>query len=359
MKRILIGSLLLIIALTLYAKQDAGSFRLIHADKMYLNNLPSGQILDLAGKVHFFYGDTEFKSDRALILDGPKIARLSGRVSVQSDTLHLAADSLAYYRIPEVLNLGGKVKLTQSTAEGKTRWMKGDYGIYDLAKDTFSTWSRVSAFDEAENATASCGYAFWDRAAGYSYLIEEPYLKVAQKDSISIRADKMEYYEEDKKLVATFNVRVESTDFNATSDFLLFFTTEEKAVFVGEPMFFNDFTTATAEEFHLWFEGRELIQASLVDSCTVYFAEEAEGEKESWVKAQNIQLYFAERQITNFDADTEVSYYFLQEEKDKKDFFINAAQGQVLKAIFDSDNKIKLLDMQGSIRGRYIFKNDS
>lgn len=358
MKRILIGSLLLLCAL-LFARQDAEKFRLIHADKMYLNNLPSGQILDLSGKVHFFYGDTEFKSDKALILDGPKIARLSGRVSVQNDTLHLAADSLAYYRIPQVLNLGGKVKLTQSVAGGKSRWMKGDYAIYDMAKDTFSTWSRVSAFDEVENATAFCGYAFWDRAAGYSYLIEEPYLVVAGKDSLSIRADKMEYFEEDKKLVATFNVKVQSTDFNATSDFLLYFTEEEKAVFVGEPRFYNDFASATAQEFQLWFQGRELTKASLVDSCTVYFSQEAEKEKENWVKAQNIQLYFAENQITNFDADTEVSYYFLQEEKGKKDFFINAATGQLLKAIFDADNKIRLLDMQGNIRGRYIFKNDS
>lgn len=359
MKRILIGSLLLISAFLLFAKQDPEKFRLIHADKMYLNNLPEGQILDLTGKVHFFYGNTEFKSDRALILDGPKIARLSGRVSVQNDTLHLAADSLAYYRIPQVLNLGGKVKLTQSTIQGKTRWMKGDYGIYDMAKNTFSTWSRVSAYDEAENATSSCGYAFWDRAAGYSYLIEEPCLKVVQKDSLSIRADKMEYFEAENKLVATFNVRVESTDFNATSDFLLFLNDEEKAIFVGEPKFYNDFATATAQEFHLWFQERELTKASLVDSCTVYFAAEESAKQENWVKAQNIQLYFAAKHITNFDADTGVSYYFLQEEKDKKDFFINSATGQLLKAIFDSDNKIKLLNMQNGIRGRYIFKNDS
>jgi lipopolysaccharide export system protein LptA len=109
--------------------------------------------------VHFYYGDTQFKSDRALILDGPKIARLSGRVAVSNDSLNLVADSLAYYRIPQILNLGGRVRITQTTAEGNTRWYQGDYGIYDQANDTFTTWSNVRAYDQQENAQSSCGYA--------------------------------------------------------------------------------------------------------------------------------------------------------------------------------------------------------
>jgi len=359
MKRILIGSLLLLSALTLWAQRDNQRFRLIHSDKLYMNNLPSGQILELNGKVHFFYGDTEFKSDRAVILDGPKIARLSGRVVVQNDSLHLVADSLAYYRIPQVLNMGGKVRLTQETEGGLKRWMQGDHGIYDQGKDTFTTWSRVSAYDQAENATATCGYAFWDRKAGYAYLIEKPVVSAGTTDTLTISADKMEFFDEERKLIATFNVEVQSRDYSAQSDFLIYFAEEEKAVFIGEPKFHNDFATATAEEFHLWFKERELTKAALMDSCTVFFAAEEGLAKENWVKAQNIVLNFAGDRIDDFEADTEVSYYFVQAADERKDFFINSATGQVLRAKFDIDNKLKLMDMQGRIRGRYVFKNDS
>ena len=359
MKKIIAGSLLLFSLILLWAKDDPQKFRLVHSDKLYMSNLPTGQILELNGRVHFFYGDTEFKGDRALILDGPKIARLSGNVSVENDSLHLVADSLAYYRIPRVLNMGGRVQLTQDTKEGTTRWMQGDYGIYDQAKDTFTTWSRVRAYDQDENGYASCGYAFWDRAAGYAYLIEKPSITAGTTDTLTVSADKMEFFDGERKLIATFNVEVSSNEYRANSDFLIYFAEEEKAVFIGEPEFTNDFATANAQEFHLWFKERELRKAALMDSCRVHFSQEEGKPKDNWVQAKDIVINFASDRIEDFEATGEVSYYFLQEEKEKQDFFINSAVGQVLKAKFDADNKLKLMDMSGRIHGRYVFKNDS
>jgi lipopolysaccharide export system protein LptA len=360
MKRLFLGSLILLWAvLALGVAKDPERFRLIHADKLFMSNQESGQILQLNGNVHFFYGDTEFKSDRALILDTQKIARLSGRVVVENDTLHLVADSLAYYRIPQLLNLGGRVRLTQSTKDGFSRWMQGDHGIYDQGKDTFAAFGRVKAYDQKENGFAECGYGFWDRPKGYAYLIEEPRVSAGTTDTLYISADKMEYYDAERKLIATFNVRTESRDYQATSDFLIYFADQEKAVFIGEPRFENAFATAEAQEFQLFFEEQELRRVVLVDSCLVNFAQEEDAEKQNWVRARNIVLNFAEGKIEDFEADAEVSYYFLQQETDKQDFFINAAIGERLRAKFDLDNKLRLMDMGGSIKGRYIFKNDS
>ena len=358
MKRLYLGSLILLWAVFAIA-EDAERFRLIHADKLYMSNVESGQILQLNGNVHFFYGDTEFYGDRALILDAPKIARMSGRVVVQNDSLHLVADSLAYYRIPQVLNLGGKVRLTQRTEEGFKRWMQGDHGIYDRAKNTLAVFGRVKAYDEKENGFAECGYGFWDRGQGYAYLLEEPQVTAGITDTLYISADKMEFYEEESKLIATFNVRTESRDYHATSDFLLYFADQEKAVFIGEPRFENAFATAAAQEFQLFFEEKELQRIVLVDSCLVHFSQKEDEEKLNWVRAKNIQLNFADGKIQNFDADAEVSYYFWQEKDEKQDFFINAASGERLRAKFDPDNKLRLMDMGGQIKGRYFFKNDS
>jgi hypothetical protein len=70
-------------------------------------------------------------------------------------------------------------------------------------------------------------------------------------------------------------------------------------------------------------------------------------------------LNFFDGRILDFSADAQVSYYFLQEESEKQDFFINAAEGDRLRAKFDEDNKLRLMDMGGNIRGSYRFKNDS
>lgn len=358
MKKILLGSLLLF-SLLWAQSADRQRFRLVHADKMYYSNSQGGQVLDLSGNVHFFYGDTEFKGRRALILDGPKIARISGNVTVKNDSLFLRADSLAYYRQQEILNLGGKVRLDHDAKKGFERWMQGDHAIYDQGKDQFSVWGNVSAYDEEGKAKAKSGYGFWDRKEGYAYLLEEPVVEVEGETELKITADKMELFEEERKLVATFNVHTYHQDYHISSDFLIYFDNEEKAVFVGEPKFENDFATAFAKEFQLFFEDEKLKQAVLVDSCLVYFASEEKQEKKNWVKAKDIVLNFEDDSIVDFNAELDVSYYFEQLEEEKKDYFENRATGQNLKAYFDADNRLKLMDMTGKIQGVYKFKNDS
>ena len=361
MKKILLGSCILFFLMPLFAvkKTNPDKFRLINADKLYMSKFATEQILELNGNVHFFYGNTEFKSDKAMIFDTQKIARLFGSVKVTNDTLRLESDSLAYYRIPQVLNLGGQVKITQQTNTGNVRWFKGDYGIYDQARDTVTTWSNVSSYDQSEEAFAECGYAFWDRTAGYAYLIESPRVRFGTTDVLKIKADKMELFEKEKKLIATFNVEAQSNEYQASSDFLIYFAEEDKAVFIGEPHFNNRFADASAQEFHIWFEDRKISRAALVDSCKVIFSQDENGVKENWVHAQNINLSFLDDRITEFTADSEVTYYFVQPQEEKRDHFINSASGSYLEAKFGEDNKLKQMNMQGAIRGKYKFKNDS
>lgn len=320
-------------------------------------NLESGQVLQLNGQVNFFYGEIEFRSDRAVILDGPKIARLSGNVVVENDSLHLVADSLAYYRNTQVLNLGGKVRVTQRTSQGYSRWMEGDYGIYNRAKDTITVWQNVRAWDERENGFAECGYGFWDRTNGYAYLIEEPRIRAGVKDTLYISADKMEYFEDERKLIATFNVETSTQDYHANSDFLIYFAKEEQAVFTGQPNFYNEFATATAREFHLYLDQQKLSRVVLVDSCLVYFAIEGQEEKKNWVQAANIELNFVDGKVQDFSADRDVAYYYVQDQDGSQDFFINSATGDRLKALFGEENQLKLMDMGGRIRGKYFFEN--
>ncbi|TFG90768.1 MAG: hypothetical protein E4H16_01170, partial [Candidatus Atribacteria bacterium] len=106
-------------------------FKLIHSDKLFLNKVDNENILELNGKVHFFYGKTEFHSNKAIIFDTQKIARLIGNVSVKNDTLNAVADSIAYYRLTEVMNMGGSVIITEQKTDGVFHQMTADNGTYD------------------------------------------------------------------------------------------------------------------------------------------------------------------------------------------------------------------------------------
>lgn len=358
MKKIIwIGSLLL--ALLPLWGQGREKIRVIHSDKLYLSKVQDEQVMRLEGKVHFWYGKTEFKSDRALIFDLQKIARLDGNVKVNNDSLSVAADSLTYYRIPDELNAGGKVLIEQKTKGRVTRWFRSDKAIYSKFHDTVTVWSNVSSFDQAENASLTCGYAFWDRKNRYAYMIEEPRMEVAGKDTLSVRADKFEYFEAERKLMATFNVLARSQDYEANSDFLVYLLKEEKAMFLGEPQFRSASATATAKEFYLFFQERELQRAELVEGCRLDFAEKEDGPKKNWVTANYVRINFEDKQIRRFEAEKTVSYRFDQEQTEERDFFVNTANGEFMEAKFNEENELDFMIMRERIKGVYKFHNES
>lgn len=354
-----IGSLLLILLLPLWAQKKPEQLRVIHSDKLYLNKIEDEQVLELSGKVHFWYGKTEFRSDRALIFDQRKIARLDGNVVVNNDSLILHSDSLSYYRIPDRLNAGGKVRITETRKSGISRWFKSDFAIYNQKEDNLTVWKNVSSYDVDENASATCGYAFWDRKNGYAYMVENPQVQSGKQDTLYVQADKIEFFDTDRKLVATFNVAAHTSEYRTESDFLIYFMKEDKAVFTGKPRFNSEFANAEATEFYLFFKDRKLSRAELVDSCVVYFAEERKAPKTNWVKARYISLTFEDEAIREFSAEDAVSYNYLQEEQEKRDFFINSATGDFLEAKFGADNKLELMIMRKGINGIYKFHNNS
>jgi lipopolysaccharide export system protein LptA len=326
---------------------------------MYLSRFREEQIIEMVGKVHFFYGSTEFKSDKAIIFDQQKIARLNGNVRILSDTLALAADSVAYYRIPELLNLGGNVYITETKPSGSFRSFNSQFGTYDKLEDKLTVWKDVRSYDQEEEAHAECGYAFWDRKAGYAYMIENPVIHTGKEDTLRISSEKMEFFDKERKLIATFNVQTQSPDYSVNSDFLIYFLKEDKAVFTGKPSFQSEFATATAEEFYMYLEDRKISSAELVDSCRVFFTEESGKDQTNWVEAEIIRLDFADDNIRSFIAEGKVSYYYLQEKRDKRDYFENAATGDFLEAKFNDDNKLDIMEMKKGIKGKYKFHNNS
>ncbi|MDI9571562.1 MAG: hypothetical protein QM209_00085, partial [Candidatus Cloacimonadota bacterium] len=199
-------------------------------------------------------------------------------------------------------------------------------------------------------------YAQWDRGKGYALLLDEPYITSGIEDTLAVAAEKMEYFEPERKLIATFNVQVDRGEFHTTSDFLVYFLEEEKAIFTGEPKFISDFADAKATEFHLFMKERKLVKAELIDSCHIDFAEERFKEKKNTVDADIVTMDFLDEQLRRFVAEGEVSYFYQQDETEKKDFMINSATGLYLQANFDEDSKLQNMQMKTDIKGKYVFK---
>lgn len=355
---ILLFSVICLCSAKTQPQQPTDKFRLIHSDKLFLTTVNQENILELFGNVHFFYGKTEFFSNRALIFDTQKIARLMGTVRVSNDTLRVTADSIAYYRLPNKLDLIGNVVITEEKDKGSVfNRFTCDSGTYDRMNDIVIAAGKVSAFSQSEKVRARCNYAFWDRKKGYGYLTDKPQLWSEAKDTLHIRSEKMEFFDADHRIIATFNVNAQSRDYQTTSDFLLYYLKEDKAIFQGQPRFTSSFADATAEEFYLYFNDRKLYKAELKDTCLVYFAEEQYKPKTNWVKASYVTLNLEDDAIRDFEAENKVTYFFEQQKKDKQDFLSNNAEGEFLTATFKSDGKLNTIRMKTAIKGIYRFEN--
>ena len=188
--------------------------------------------------------------------------------------------------------------------------------------------------------------------------MENPNIEVVKDDSLIMSAEKFEYYDDFKKIVANFNVATSSRDFDIYSNFLIYFSEEQKATYLGEPRLETEFTTATANEFRIFFtEDNKLDTAVLEDSCLVYFTQQEGSEKENWVSSDLMSFIFKDGKIDRCVAEFNVSSYYKQKKTEKDQPYINNVAGDKMILILDG-NKVRDLSMDGNVSGIIKFESN-
>ena len=335
---------------------DLRPYKLINADKLIVEKINEEFVTNLIGNVHFFYGDTEFFAEKADIYEKQKLARMQGNVEVYDDSLSLFADTVEYFRLTERLFLQGNVFAQETHADSTIRTFRAERVEYLRQEREFHAYENVQSFDERENIYGDCGRLAYYLNDGYGYLIKSPVLRLAGKDSLLISAEKIEYFKDYEKVIANFNVITESGEFRMTSDFLLYFAKEEKAIYLGQPRFYSEYADARALEFRIFFNDQKIDHAVLQDSCHVVFKTGEEAEKRSWVKSTRMNFNFVNGRIDLCDAQVNVFSYFEQMKTGKKDFTVNDASGQLLLVKVNEENQIESIDMRTAVQGKYKFE---
>ncbi|MCD4828540.1 MAG: hypothetical protein K8R90_03805 [Candidatus Cloacimonetes bacterium] len=384
MRRLLCLALLVAAATTCAAQLRP--YRFIHADSLVVRKLADEYVTNLYGDVHFFYGETEFFADHAELFDQQEIARLVGRVQVFDDTLDLFADSVSYDRRLERLDLVGNVRAERDTlsltgnqavylrergrldlegdvffreshADGTIRTLSCETAVYFRDPESLTTDGRVRAWDERENFRGRCGHAEYHITDGYAWMIQNPELESAGEDSLYIRAEKIEWFEEAGRLVANFDVVTRSEDYHTSSDFLIYLTEEDEAVFLGKPTFHTDQADGAADEFHLYFDEHKIDRATFQDSCEVFFRTGSDSPKSNRVTADWMEFGFQERKLRRFVAEGNVESLFEQQADEERDFSGNHATGTRMTVLIDEDESIESVRMTGGVSGKYSFES--
>ncbi len=344
--------------LCLAQENESQPYRLIHADSLKANKVNDHYVSELLGDVHFFYGDTEFFTDQAFLYESDRIVRMTGNVKVIDDSLNLTADYVSYFRYQELLKLEGNVHFIETHLDSTFRTFRADRVEYLRENKDFQAWDNVSIYDSRENVHGKCGYMTYNANKSFGYLQQNPELKMAASDSILIKSRKIEYYDDYKKIVAIFEVETFLQDYYLSSDFLIYYSEEEKATYRGEPALTSDLFDAKGSEVTLFFRDNNLHEAILNDSCRVDYKVNEEAAKENWVTSSEMQFYFKKGVIAECRAYKDVISYYVQQknETNRQEYILNEAEAQKLIMYMDEKGYIRQISLNEKIHGKYTFE---
>ncbi|MCF7911994.1 MAG: hypothetical protein K9M99_05665 [Candidatus Cloacimonetes bacterium] len=359
---LLTGILLLIQFAALWSIDESGlrPYRLIHADSLKANKINGAYISELIGAVHFFYGNTEFFTDQAFLYEQEKVVRMTGNVRVIEDSLNLEAERVNYFRLQEKLDLEENVEFHESHQDNSWRTFEAERVEYLRENKNFEAWENVRVYDSRENVSGKCGYMTYNVDKGFGYLRENPELQMSKSDDILIKSQKIEYYDDYKKIVAIFEVSTIMPDYNLTSDFLIYYSEEEKATYRGEPRLYSEQFDAEAAEVTLFFRENKLHYAQMNDSCRVVYKVNEEGVKENWVTSEEMEFEFLNGVVHECIARRGVESYFVQQANKLKrqDYLSNEATAEKLIMYMNTEGYIEQIGLSKAITGKYRFEGN-
>lgn len=337
--------------------QEIRPYRLINADQLYLTKFDKELGTQLTGNVHFFYGTTEFFCDLAEFYDQQKYTRLFGKVHVIDDTLDLVCDEATYMQIDEILKLKDNIFIKETHKDKSYRTFSADYGEYNRKEQNLFASGVVKAYDQKQELHGECGYLTYSLKDSYGYLTQRPSLHITGKDTLHVESEKMELFYKDKKVVANFNVKSYNRQAKTHSDFLIYQSSIERAIYLGNPEFNSSFANAQSEKMTLYFKDNELNNIILEDSCRVHFSEKEDTLKNNWVNSDSMYVQYEQSNPKYFMASKKVDSSFeTKGGKVSKDPMATTNKAEQLYITFLKDQKIDSIQLRNNVKGKYRFQ---
>jgi len=369
-KQIIHILLFAILATSLLSATEPPTYRLINSDSMQVHKSGEEYITYLVKNVHFFYDEIEFYTDRAEIYDQRQEVFMMGHVVCVQDTLRLTCDEAYYYHKSSLLRLISNVTITQTQKDDRTQTLRtvtANQATNDRDKGTYTLTGNVIAHAISDSVYAKAGFAFYDQNAAYAYMIQNPLVYRVGADSLSLSAEKIEFFESIKKVVASFAVVTQNPQIKATCDFLIYYGDENqihsetddvydaKIVYIGSPKFYSDDADGNADLFTVYLTDNKIDLIYLENSSYISFKTDETLPKDSWIKSDFMSLYYQETKPKNFVATENVSSYFIQKSGKNKQEIYNDVSSEIINISFNDENKVQDIKVKNKVSGMYKF----
>ena len=355
------GSILIVFTLcfssTLLSKEDNRHYILKNANLVKIDKIENDTITTLKGDVYLIYNDIEFFADNAQIFQKDRKVKLFGNVRAIDDTLEAGAQKATYFHKNAILKLEKDAYFIENSSDTLLKKVTADFIEYQKDNKKVHALNNIIATDFIEGVVCTCGKFRYDMETDYGLARENPVLTFQRDNELKIYSKQMELFAKDKKLTATYDVKVETQDTYATSNFLIYFNDQEKAVMLGNPQFKSSLSIATAEEFQVFFKDEKIHELLMVKNAVIHFKEEESIGKENYLYAEKVLMKINNDKLTYLHAQ-DVSRSFF-EQRNGEDILINKLATLQLQVFFDEGEKIKTIIAEDDIKGTYTFSSSA
>ncbi|MCD6330536.1 MAG: hypothetical protein J7M10_09405 [Candidatus Cloacimonetes bacterium] len=350
------GSVLAVLIMwcsSLVMSQGRNHYILKNANLVKIDVIENDTITTLKGEVDLIYNDIEFFADNAQIFQKDRKVKLFGNVRAIDDTLEAGAQKAIYFHKDAILKLNEDAYFIENSQDTLLKKITADFIEYQKENKKVHALNNIVASDFIEKVVCTCGKFRYDMDTDYGQARENPVLTFKRDNELKIYSKQMEFYAKEKKFTATYDVKVETEDTQATSNFLIYFNDEQKAVMLGNPQFKSSLSTATAEEFQVFFKDEKIKQLLLVKDAIIHFKEEDSIGKENYLYAEKVRMEINNDKLTYMEAH-KVSRSFFEQRKDK-DILENKLGTLKLQVFFDEKENIQTIIAEDDIKGTYSF----
>jgi lipopolysaccharide export system protein LptA len=341
-----------------YANQPV-TYQLINSDEMQIHSISEEYIILLRGNVHFFYGEIEFFADRANIYSATEHVILRGNVVAIQDSLRITASEAIYSHPIGELRVERNVVMTETHDGIITRKATSNLAIHNTQTDEFTMRGNVHIHEFMEIMFARAGHMFFNRETGYGYMLETPFVWREGEDALSISAEKIEFFEDTNRVVASFGVITETQDLRVLCDFLIYYGDDGRLIYIGNPRFYSDSGNGSAELITVFLVepgSNDIREVLLEGESVVHFRTSPEEPADSWVRSNNMTLIYDDNVPVEFIARENVRSFLRQANDDTELAMDNNVYGEYLNLFFAEDQSISHVRIQERVRGNYRFE---
>jgi lipopolysaccharide assembly outer membrane protein LptD (OstA) len=350
----------------------------VSADRLYGSKTGAEETIVLEGRVRIVHTGTVATADTGYYEKAREKITLVGNVDVAERDVHVRGRKAEYLRFERrvvfsegitATDAGAAISADRGTydldwetleAEGtvtyteETKSMSAEHIIYHRKEGHIRALGSVLMEDEDYGVSVTADQVTYERARSYGVAHPNPMLRVAQREGrkqITVTADSMELYADERRAVAIGDVTILRGDARATCGRAVFLDDEDKSILSESPLIVDEENSLAGESITILSSEGDISQIFASGNAkSIYHPPD---EERSDLTGSEIELRFSEGEISQMQIGGGANAVFSPSGQDTAvEATRNEVRGEEILLHFE-ESQAKKAKVSGGVTGSY------